>query len=90
LRGASSRGFKVASKWRSWLMAIDGYCGKQEPNTTLGAGLPKAGEMDLLEPGDGQEKRLQCGSASITKCATLFGATHCSGPTPIPPARRQL
>ena len=42
LRGASSRGFKVASKWRSWLMAIDGYCGKQEPNTTLGAGLPKA------------------------------------------------
>jgi hypothetical protein len=39
---ASSPGFKVANKWRSWLMAVDGSCGKPEPNTTLVADPPKA------------------------------------------------
>ena len=33
---------KVASKWRWWVMAIDGYFGKPEPNTPRVAGLTKA------------------------------------------------
>ena len=41
VRSIESR-FKVANKWRSWLMAIDGSCAKPEPITTLVADPPKA------------------------------------------------
>ena len=48
LCGASSPGLKVASKWRWWVMAIDGCCGKQESSTTLVADPPKAERVGSL------------------------------------------